>query len=286
MQNYQMITDINDSALSVFKDLKEAQLKHYYEPDEGLFICESPRLIRRALDAGYVPESLLAETSYLEDSADSICADIRKRYPNVPIYSAPMVVLVQITGYHLTDGMLCAMRRKPLPDATTLLGDAKSRCGTNHLPRCGTNHLPKRIVVLEDVENPTNVGAIFRSAAALGMDAILLTEGCADPLYRRAARVSMGGVFQIPWTYLPSLLLLKEAGYKTAALALSDHSISIDDQTLMAEERLTILLGNENNGLLPETIAQSDYIVKIPMSNDVDSLNVAAASAIAFWQLR
>ena len=268
MQNYHMITDINDAALSVFKDLKEAQLKHYYEPDEGLFICESPRLIRRALDAGYVPESLLAETSYLEDSADSVCADIRKHYPDVPIYSAPMVVLIQITGYHLTDGILCAMRRKPLPDPTTLLPNAK------------------RIVVLEDVENPTNVGAIFRSAAALGMDGILLTEGCADPLYRRAARVSMGGVFQIPWTYLPSLSILKEAGFKTAALALSDQSVSIDDPTLMAEERLAILLGNENNGLLPETIAQSDYVVKIPMSNDVDSLNVAAASAIAFWQLR
>ena len=268
MQNYHMITDINDTALSVFKDLKEAQLKHYYEPDEGLFICESPRLIRRALDAGYVPESLLAETSYLEDHADSVCAYIRKRYPDVPIYTAPMVVLIQITGYHLTDGMLCAMRRKPIPDPTTLLPNAK------------------RIVVLEDVENPTNVGAIFRSAAALGMDAILLTEGCADPLYRRAARVSMGGVFQIPWTYLPSLSILKEAGFKTAALALSDQSISIDDPTLMEEERLAILLGNENNGLLPETIAQSDYVVKIPMSNDVDSLNVAAASAIAFWQLK
>ena len=280
MQNYHMITDINDTALSVFKDLKEAQLKHYYEPDEGLFICESPRLIRRALDAGYVPESLLAETSYLEDSADNICAYIRKRYPDVPIYSAPMVVLIQITGYHLTDGMLCAMRRKPLPDATVLLGDAEFPEGTNHFQ--GT----KRIVVLEDVENPTNVGAIFRSAAALGMDGILLTEGCADPLYRRAARVSMGGVFQIPWTYLPSLSILKEAGFKTAALALSDHSISIDDPALMAEERLAILLGNENNGLLLETIAQSDYVVKIPMSNDVDSLNVAAASAIAFWQLR
>ena len=280
MQNYHIITDINDAALSVFKDLKEAQLKHYYEPDEGLFICESPRLIRRALDAGYAPESLLAETSYLEDSADSVCADIRKHYPDVPIYSAPMVVLIQITGYHLTDGMLCAMRRKPLPNAEAMLGDSEFPGGTKHL------HGTKRIVVLEDVENPTNVGAIFRSAAALGMDGILLTEGCADPLYRRAARVSMGGVFQIPWTYLPSLSILKETGFKTAALALSDQSISIDDPALMAEERLAILLWNENNGLLPETIAQSDYVVKIPMSNDVDSLNVAAASAIAFWQLR
>ena len=268
MQNYQMITDIHDERLLVFKDLKEAQLRHYYEPKEGLFICESPRLIQRALDAGYVPDSLLAETHYLDDPADSICTDICRRYPDVPVYSALIDILIQITGYHLTDGMLCAMRRKPLPDTTELLDGAK------------------RVVVLEDVENPTNVGAIFRSAAALGMDAILLTEGCADPLYRRAARVSMGGVFQIPWTFLPSLSILKGSGYKTAALALSDQSVSIDDPELMAEERLALLLGNENNGLLPETIVMSDYVVKIPMSNDVDSLNVAAASAIAFWQLR
>lgn len=268
MQNVQMITDIHDSKLSIFKDLKEAQLRHYYEPETGLFICESPRLIRRALDTGYVPESLLVEFRYLEDPTDGLCAEIQNQFPDVPIYSAPMDVLIQITGYHLTDGMLCAMRRKPLPDPATLLNGAK------------------RIVVLEDVENPTNVGAIFRSAAALGMDAVLLTEGCADPLYRRAARVSMGGVFQLPWTYLSLLEPIRKAGFKTAALALSDQSVSIDDPSLMAEDRLAILLGNENNGLLPETIAQSDYVVKIPMANDVDSLNVAAASAIAFWQLR
>ena len=255
-----LIKDINDPVLTVYKDLKESQLKHYYEPEAGLFICESPRLIKRALDAGYLPESFLADPEALSE-------DDLNLLNGAPVYTAPVEILTKITGYHLTEGMLCAMRRKPLPAPEQVLTG-------------------RRVVVLEDIENPTNVGAIFRSAAALGMDAVLLTEGCADPLYRRAARVSMGGVFQIPWTYIPSLDILKALGYKMASMALSDYTVSIDDPLLMAEEHLAILLGNENNGLLPETIAASDYIIKIPMANDVDSLNVAAAAAIAFWQLK
>lgn len=270
------ITDLKDPELKIYTELNEIQLKRYFEPDEGLFICESPKVIRRALEAGYEPVSLLMEPKYLEGQDADILALCEKNLASdakpFSIYTAPQEVLIKLTGYHLTNGMLCAMRRKELPAVETLCKDAH------------------RIAVFEDVENPTNIGAMFRSAAALGIDAVLLTEGCSDPLYRRAARVSVGNVFQIPWTWITSpshyIDLLHQLGFKTAAMALTDKTIAIDDLVLKDEEKLAILLGNEGNGLLPETISKSDYAVKIPMPEGIDSLNVAAASAVAFWELR
>ena len=274
------ITDLNDPELMIYTDINEIQLKRYFEPNAGLFICESPKVIRRALAAGYEPVSLLMERKYLEGEDSDIPTLCKKNLKNsaVPdeqafsVYTAPQEVLIKLTGYHLTNGMLCAMRRKELPAVETLCKDAH------------------RIAVFEDVENPTNIGAMFRSAAALGIDAVLLTGGCSDPLYRRAARVSVGNVFQIPWTWITSpshyIELLHQLRFKTAAMALTDKTISIDDPVLKAEEKLAILLGNEGNGLLPETISKSDYAVKIPMPEGIDSLNVAAASAVAFWELR
>ena len=270
------ITDLKDPELKIYTELNEIQLKRYFEPDEGLFICESPKVIRRALEAGYEPVSLLMESKYLEGQDADILALCEKNLASdakpFSIYTAPQEVLIKLTGYHLTNGMLCAMRRKELPAVETLCKDAH------------------RIAVFEDVENPTNIGAMFRSAAALGIDAVLLTGGCSDPLYRRAARVSVGNVFQIPWTWITSpshyIDLLHQLKFKTAAMALTDKTISIDDPVLKAEEKLAILLGNEGNGLLPETISKSDYAVKIPMPEGIDSLNVAAASAVAFWELR
>ena len=270
------ITDLKDPELKIYTDINEIQLKRYFEPDTGLFICESPKVIRRALEAGYEPVSLLMEPKYLEGQDADILALCEKNLASdakpFSIYTAPQEVLIKLTGYHLTNGMLCAMRRKELPAVETLCKDAH------------------RIAVFEDVENPTNIGAMFRSAAALGIDAVLLTGGCSDPLYRRAARVSVGNVFQIPWTWITSpshyIDLLHQLKFKTAAMALTDKTISIDDPVLKAEEKLAILLGNEGNGLLPETISKSDYAVKIPMPEGIDSLNVAAASAVAFWELR
>lgn len=270
------ITDLKDPELKIYTELNEIQLKRYFEPDAGLFICESPKVIRRALEAGYEPVSLLMEPKYLEGQDADILALCEKNLASdakpFSIYTAPQEVLIKLTGYHLTNGMLCAMRRKELPAVETLCKDAH------------------RIAVFEDVENPTNIGAMFRSAAALGIDAVLLTGGCSDPLYRRAARVSVGNVFQIPWTWITSpshyIDLLHQLKFKTAAMALTDKTISIDDPVLKAEEKLAILLGNEGNGLLPETISKSDYAVKIPMPEGIDSLNVAAASAVAFWELR
>lgn len=270
------ITDLKDPELKIYTELNEIQLKRYFEPDAGLFICESPKVIRRALEAGYEPVSLLMEPKYLEGQDADILALCEKNLASdakpFSIYTAPQEVLIKLTGYHLTNGMLCAMRRKELSAVETLCKDAH------------------RIAVFEDVENPTNIGAMFRSAAALGIDAVLLTGGCSDPLYRRAARVSVGNVFQIPWTWITSpshyIDLLHQLKFKTAAMALTDKTISIDDPVLKAEEKLAILLGNEGNGLLPETISKSDYAVKIPMPEGIDSLNVAAASAVAFWELR
>ena len=265
------ITDFSDPNLDAFARLTERQLMNRDKPEDGLFIAESPKVIHRALDAGYEPVTLLMERKHIEGQA----ADVVARC-GVPVYTAPMDVLEQITGYQLTRGVLCAMRRKDLPDAEQICRDAR------------------RIVVLEDVMNPTNVGAIFRSAAALGMDAVLLTPACSDPLYRRSARVSMGTVFQIPWTQIgmhvsdwphPGLERLRAMGFKTAAMALEDDSVSIDDPALMAEEKLAVILGTEGDGLAARTIADCDYTVKIPMSHGVDSLNVAAASAVAFYQL-
>ena len=265
------IKDFAAPELDVYARTSEVQLLRYYEPEPGVFIAESPKVIERALHAGYQPVSFLVEHKDLEREA----GEILKKYPDVPVYTAEYEILVKLTGFALTRGMLCAMRRNPLPLAEEICRNAS------------------RIAVLENVVNPTNIGAIFRSAAALHMDAVLLTGGCSDPLYRRAARVSMGTVFQIPWTYFDKktawpgegMQLLKNMGFKTAAMALCDDSVGIDNQTLQAEEKLAIVLGTEGDGLSSQTIADCDYTVKIPMSHGVDSLNVAAASAVAFWEL-
>ncbi len=265
------IKDFAAPELDVYARTSEVQLLRYYEPEPGVFIAESPKVIERALHAGYQPISFLVEHKDLEREA----GEILKKYPDVPVYTAEYEILVKLTGFALTRGMLCAMRRNPLPLAEEICRNAS------------------RIAVLENVVNPTNIGAIFRSAAALHMDAVLLTGGCSDPLYRRAARVSMGTVFQIPWTYFDKktawpgegMQLLKNMGFKTAAMALRDDSVGIDNQTLQAEEKLAIVLGTEGDGLSSQTIADCDYTVKIPMSHGVDSLNVAAASAVTFWEL-
>ncbi len=272
MYNLIEIRDFNAPELDVYARLTEAQLLNKDKLSEGLFIAESPKVIERALDAGYEPVSFLAEECHIHGEA----ADVIARCGNIPVYTAAFDVLTQLTGYKLTRGMLCAMRRTMLPTVEEICSNAR------------------RIAVLESVMNPTNVGAIFRSAAALNMDAVLLTPGCSNPLYRRAARVSMGTVFQVPWTFIgsepaewpdPGMSRLRSMGFKTAAMALSDDSVSIDDPALMAEEKLAIILGTEGDGLSGRTIADCDYTVKIPMSHGVDSLNVAAASAVAFWQL-
>ncbi|MEO2264214.1 TrmH family RNA methyltransferase [Lachnospiraceae bacterium HCP28S3_F9] len=266
------ITDFHAPELDPYARLTERQLLNRDKPEKGLFIAESPKVIERALDAGCVPVSLLLERKHIAGEARSII----ERCGDIPVYTADFAVLTQLTGFNLTRGALCLMRRPKLSEASSIYRDAH------------------RIAILENVMNPTNIGAIFRSAAALNMDAVLLTPACSDPLYRRAIRVSMGCVFQIPWTFLgqeesewpqPAIQNLKASGYKTAALALSDHSVSIDHPELMAEERLAIILGTEGDGLAASTIADCDYTVKIPMSHGVDSLNVAAASAVAFWQL-
>lgn len=264
------ITDFQAPELDVYARLREIQLLNREKPEEGIFIAESPRVIERALDAGCEPLSFLAEEKYLEKELK----DIRRRCPEIPVYTAGMDVLVQITGYKLTRGMLCAMRRPPLRTVEEVCGGAS------------------RIAVLENVVNPTNVGAIFRSAAALHMDAVLLTPDCSDPLYRRSVRVSMGTVFQIPWTYLDQAegwkkdgtALLKKLGFRTAAMALTEDAVTIDDVCLRSEEKLAVVLGTEGDGLAADTIADCDYRVRIPMAHGVDSLNVAAASAVAFWE--
>ena len=262
------ITNFSDPALDVYARLTEAQLMNRFDPSNAMFIAESPKVIHRALDAGYEPVSMLMERKDIDGSA----AEIIDRCPEIPVYTADEELLCGLTGYHLTRGVLCAMRRPPLPSLADTLKNAK------------------RVAVLDSVQNPTNVGAILRSAAALGMDAVLLTPGCSDPLYRRAARVSMGTVFQIPWTFFPEgepwYDQLRKLGYKSAALALKEDTLSIDDPRLMAEEKLAVVLGSEGDGLSDDSINGCDYTVKIPMYHGVDSLNVAAASAVAFWELR
>jgi tRNA G18 (ribose-2'-O)-methylase SpoU len=272
MLNITEIQNFNDPALDVYARLNENQLLHYYEPKPGIFIAESPKVIERALDAGYEPVSLLLERRHIEGEA----ADILARCGDVPVFTAELEVLTRLTGFSLTRGALCAMRRQPLPSVEEICGGAR------------------RIAILENVMNPTNLGAIFRSAAALNMDAVLLTPACTNPLYRRASRVSMGTVFQIPWTFIDEsfgvwpqagMAKLREMGFRTVAMALTDQSVSIDDPAIHAQEKLAILLGTEGDGLSQETIRSCDYTVKIPMSHGVDSLNVAAASAVAFWEL-
>lgn len=268
MPNIIEITDFDAPELDIYARLSETQLLNRHEPEKGIFIAESPIVIERALNAGCMPVSLLLEHRHIAGQA----RDIISRCGDIPVYTAEFEVLTRLTGFKLTRGALCAMRRRPLPEAEEVCSGAR------------------RIAVLENVMNPTNVGAIFRSAAALNMDAVLLTPDCSDPLYRRAIRVSMGTVFQIPWTYLPhwpepAMNRLRTWGFKTAAMALREDTVSIDDPDLMAEEKLAVVLGSEGDGLSSSTIADCDYTVRIPMSHGVDSLNVAAASAVAFWQL-
>lgn len=291
------ITDLAAPELDVYARLTEAQLLRYFEPQPGLFIAESPNVILRALEGGYEPVSFLAEEEQITGEA----GEVLEKCPGVPVYTAEEEVLRQLRGYPMTRGALCAMRRPPLPSMEEICGSAS------------------RIAVLENVVNPTNVGAIFRSAAALGMDGVLLTADCSNPLYRRASRVSMGTVFQIPWTYIDrntvgeafgysrpdtnhpyiprqdntkciwpesGMEFLHDAGFTLAAMALSDDSIPISDPALKKADKLAIVLGSEGPGLLPQTIAACDYVVKIPMSRGVDSLNVAAASAVVFWELQ
>ena len=260
------ITDFEAPELDIYARLTEAQLLNRFEPKKGMFIAESPKVIMRALDAGCQPVSLLVERGHINAEAEEAIL----RCGDVPVFTAPLDVLTRLTGFQLTRGMLCAMRRPQPRTLEEVLTGAR------------------RVTVLESIQNPTNVGAIFRSAAALGMDAVLLTPGCSNPLYRRSARVSMGTVFQVPWTYLEENWQeqLKELGFKTAAMALKDDSYSIDAPELRLVERLAVVLGSEGDGLAENTIANCDYTVKIPMYHGVDSLNVAAASAVAFWELR
>lgn len=301
MSNIIEITDFNAPELDVYARLTENQLLNRHEPEKGMFIAESPKVVERALDAGYIPVSLLLEKKHIAGEAKDVIA----RCGEIPVYTAEFDVLKELTGFPLTRGVLCAMRRPALPTVEEVCNGAR------------------RIAVLENVMNPTNVGAIFRSAAALNIDAVLLTPASSNPLYRRAIRVSMGTVFQVPWTFLYNgkqenkhlnitqlrsndgieadtdkkliavksnntetyIQKIRKLGFKTAAMALSDNSVSIDDAALMAEEKLAIILGTEGDGLSDSTIADCDYTVRIPMSHGVDSLNVAAASAVAFWQL-
>ncbi len=260
------ITDFSAPELDVYARLTEAQLLNRFEPKKGMFIAESPKVIMRALDAGCVPVSILVERNHMNQEA---CEAIG-RCGNIPVFTASLEILTRLTGFQLTRGMLCAMRRPALKPLEEVVAGAK------------------RVAVLENIQNPTNVGAIFRSAAALGMDAVLLTPACSNPLYRRSARVSMGTVFQVPWTYLGEDWTgqLKELGFQTAAMALEDDSLSVEDPRLRAVEKLAVVLGTEGDGLAASTIADCDFTVKIPMYHGVDSLNVAAASAVAFWELR
>ena len=272
MLNIIEINNFNAPELDVYARYTEAQLLNKDRPEDGLFIAESPKVIGRALDAGYIPISVLVEKKQMEENEET--QEVLARFENTgtSIFTAEFAVLTQLTGFKLTRGMLCALKRRPLEDFRKLCE--------------GKN----RIAILEDVMNPTNVGAIFRSAAALGMDAVLLTHGCADPLYRRAIRVSMGTVFQIPWTYLPkseedTAQALHTLGFPCVAMALRDDSCEICDPRFAKLDKLAVILGTEGEGLRQETITHSDYTVKIPMTHGVDSLNVAAASAVAFWEL-
>lgn len=259
------ITSLSHSGVEVFSALTEAQLRNRIEPDKGIFIAESPKVINVALNAGYEPLSILCEHKHISGDA----ADIIARCGDIPVYTGERNLLSQLTGYTLTRGVLCAMRR---PKAQSLDDICRNAC---------------RIAIIDGVVDTTNIGAIFRSAAALGIDAILLTPTSCDPLNRRAIRVSMGSVFLVPWTWLDKpIQSLSEYGFRTVAMALSDNSIAIDNPILSSENKLAIILGTEGDGLSDKTITEADYVARIPMAHGVDSLNVAAASAVAFWQLR
>jgi tRNA G18 (ribose-2'-O)-methylase SpoU len=260
------ITSLDQQGVELFSTLTEAQLRNKVEPEKGIFIAESPKVIHVALNAGYEPTALLCERRHIEGDAKSLI----ERCGDIPVYTGERQLLSQLTGYTLTRGVLCAMRRPKEKTVEDIITDSSA----------------KRVVVIDGVVDTTNIGAIFRSAAALGIDAVLLTRNSCDPLNRRAVRVSMGSVFLVPWTWLDSYSTLHRLGFKTAAMALTDKSVSIDDPTLTAEPRLAIIMGTEGDGLPKETIAAADYVVRIPMSHAVDSLNVAAAAAVAFWQLR
>ena len=273
MPNIIEITDFSAPELDVFARLTEGQLRRSTQAERGLFIAESPKVIGRALDAGFVPVSLLTQRNHIRGQARELIA----RCGDLPVYTADDGLLARLTGFPLTRGVLCAMKRPVLPTVEDLCAGAR------------------RVAVLEGIADPTNVGALFRSAAALDVDAVLVTPTCCDPLYRRAVRVSMGTVFQVPWTRIgetpadwpeQGMARLQALGFKTAAMALSDQSVSLEDPALAAEERLAIVLGTEGDGLARQTIARCDYTVRIPMGHGVDSLNVAAAGAVAFWQLR
>lgn len=267
MQQSFEITDFSVPEMDIYLRLSESQLLHYFEPDCGMFIAESPKVIARALDAGYQPLSFLCA----KDAQHPDTAAVLRRCTDATIYTATSEQLSKITGFQFSSGLLCAMQRNPLPDIKKICQNAA------------------RIAVLEDVVNPRNIGAIFRNAAALGMDAVLLTSACTDPLYRRAARVSMGTVFQVPWTYFPKhtpyIETLKSIGFTTVAMALRNDTRNITDQSLKSAEKLAVILGTEGEGLRNESIAACDATVRIPMTHGVDSLNVAAASAVAFWEL-
>lgn len=280
-----VIENPQDLRVSIYGLSSEAKLKHIYEPAPGLFIVETPNVVLRALRSGYEAESFFLEERFLEppegvqEGVNNVWASVQEILQlagNVPVFTADLNLISKVCGFKQSRGFLAAMKRKPLPAISDVLKGAS------------------RVVVLEDVENPANIGAIFRSAASLGMDAVLLTPGSSDPLYRRASRVSMGGAFQIPWTFIgnkyggwpnPGLQELKSAGFKIAAMALTDDAVSLKDPALVSEEKLAVIFGNEQYGILPETLEQCDYIVQIPMKHEMDSLNVAAASAVAFWQL-
>ena len=273
MADIMEITDLTSPELDIYARLNETQLRHLYEPKPGIFIAESPRVIERALDACCEPISCLCERRHI--GIEGAAKDIIDRCGAIPVYTAEYETLVKMTCYALARGMLCAMKRRTLPSVEEICKNSR------------------RVAILENIVNPTNIGAIFRSAAALHMDAVLLTGGCSNPLYRRAARVSMGTVFQIPWTYFDKkaswpedgMKAIQNLGFKTVAMALREDSYSIDDPKLLAEEKLAVILGTEGDGLASQTIADCDYTVKIPMAHGVDSLNVAAASAVAFWEL-
>ena len=258
------ITSINDERLELFTSMTEAQLRNRLNQEQGVFIAESPKVIRVALQAGYQPQALLCEQKHIEGDAH----DIIEAHPEMPVYTGSREMLSELTGYTLTRGVLCAMRRKPEPKLEDVLRDAH------------------RICIIDAVCDTTNIGAIFRSAAALGIDAVLLTRSSCDPLNRRAIRVSMGTIFLVPWTWLDSYSQLHDLGFKTAAMALTDQSISLDDPILKQQDKLAFIMGTEGDGLPQQTINDADFTVRIPMSHQVDSLNVAAAAAVAFWELR